>query len=253
TSPLVIAAAAVIGSPLLQAVTGQSILYNLWLVALMIAVWVRMKLTRREVGLVLGDGPSYAVALLYVVVPIGIVALGAWAAGLIDLKDYSTTTAVRRVVLNALVTFALTMLSEDGLFRGALWGACERSGFSPAKTVIWTSVAFGLWHLAVPFIEADFNQPLIKVPQYVIGSTAFGFAMGLLRLRSGSIVVPSACHGLWNATVYTFFGYGPKSGLLGIPDPSVWDPERGYIGLALVIIAAGLMWVWVKPARAPAT
>ena len=99
----------------------------------------------------------------------------------------------------------------------------------------------------MPIIDPDFAQPLGKVPQYVIGSTVFGVAMGLLRLRSRSIIVPSLCHALWNASVYTLFGAGEKIGQLGISDPTVWDPERGYAGLVLAIVAAALLWWWVKP------
>lgn len=245
--PVAATAAVLILSPLLQIITGIEEVYGLWLAVVMIALWALQKFSRAEIGLVIGDGRSYGIALAYVVVIIGIVAIGAWATGLIDLKDYSHMTAFRRVTLNALVTFVLTLLTEDGMFRGALWASCERAGVSPTRTLIWTSVAFGLWHLAVPLVEPTFTQPLSKVPQYVIGSTAFGFAMGALRLKTGSIIVPAACHGLWNATVYTFFGYGEKTGLLGVADTNIWDPERGYSGLILTIIAAALLWVWAKP------
>jgi uncharacterized protein len=245
--PLIASAAAIAGSPLLMLGTGVSATYNLWLVAMMAAVWFAQRLRKREVGVTLGDRGSYLAGFAYVVVIVGIVAAGAWAAGLLDLKDLSATTVVRRVTLNFLVTFAFTLISEDGFFRGVLWGSCERAGFSPVKIVIWTSVAFGLWHLMVPIIDPDFTQPLSKVPQYVVGSTAFGVAMALLRLRSGSILVPSACHALWNATVYTFFGAGERVGQLGINDPAIWDPERGYAGLVLTIAAVVVLWLWVKP------
>jgi len=170
----------------------------------------------------------------------------------IDLSAYSAATVARRISLNFLVTFALTLITEDGFFRGALWGRCERAGFSPVTTIVWTSVAFGVWHLAVPVIDPDFAQPAAKVPQYVLGSTAFGVAMGVLRLRSGSVVVPSACHALWNATVYTLFGAGEKTGQLGIADHRVFDPERGYAGLVLAVVAAIVLWWRVQPARAAA-
>jgi membrane protease YdiL (CAAX protease family) len=251
--PLLATIGALAVSPLLLLATGQSALYNLWLAVMMIGLWVAQRLTRREVGIAVGDASSYLAALVYVVAIIGCVAFGAWIAQVIDLKDYSAATALRRLSLNFLVTFVLALVTEEGFFRGALWGSCERAGFSPTKTIVWTSVAFGLWHLAVPIIDPDFTQPLSKVPQYVIGSTFFGVAMGLLRWRSGSIVVPSACHALWNATTYTFFGTGDKVGQLGIRDPSVWDPERGYAGLVLAIVAAALLWWWVKPGREAAT
>lgn len=251
--PVLGSVGAIVISPLLVLATGQGALYNVWLAVMLAILWARLRLTRREVGLALGDATSYLVALAYVAGIVGLVVLGAWATNAIDLTHYSAGTVARRLALNFLVTFALTLLTEDGFFRGALWGSCERAGFSPAKTVIWTSIAFGLWHLVVPLIDPDFSQSVFKVPQYVLGSTAFGVAMGLLRLRSGSIIVPSACHGLWNATVYTFFGTGEKTGQLGVADHSVWDPERGYAGLILAIVAAAILWVWVRPARAPSS
>ena len=249
--PLIASVGAIIISPLLALATGQGALYNLWLAVMMAAVWAGQRLSKREIGIAIGDRNSYFLALAYAAAIIGCVALGAWAAQLIDLKNYSAATVFRRLSLNFLVTFALALVTEEGFFRGALWGSCERAGFSPAKTVVWTSLAFGLWHFAVPIIDPDFVQPLSKVPQYVIGSTVFGIAMGLLRLRSGSIIVPSLCHALWNGSVYTFFGAGEKMGQLGIADPSIWDPERGYAGLILAVLAAGLLWWWVKPSTAP--
>ena len=248
--PLIASIGAIVISPLLVLTTAQGPFYNLWLAVMMIALWAVQRLTKREVGIAIGDPKSYFIALAYAVGIIGCVALGAWAAQLIDLKDYSASTVLRRLSLNFLVTFVLALITEEGFFRGALWGSCERAGFSPAKIVIWTSLAFGLWHFAVPIIDPDFAQPLSKVPQYVIGSTAFGVAMGLLRLRSGSIIVPSLCHALWNASVYTFFGAGEKMGQLGISDPSIWDPERGYAGLVLAVLVAVLLWWWVKPSTA---
>jgi len=245
--PLIASLSAIVISPLLVITTAQGAFYNLWLAVMMIALWVAQRLTKREIGIATGDPESYFIALAYAVGIIGCVALGAWITHLIDLNDYSPATVFRRLSLNFLVTFLLALITEEGFFRGALWGSCVRAGFSPAKTVIWTSVAFGLWHLAVPIIDPAFAQPLSKVPQYVIGSTCFGVAMGLLRLRSGSIIVPSFCHALWNSSVYTFFGAGAKIGQLGISDSSVWDPERGYAGLALAVLVAVVLWWWIKP------
>ena len=248
--PLIASISAIAISPLLVLATAQGPFYNFWLAVMTIALWVAQRLTKREVGIAVGDPKSYFIALAYAVGIIGCVALGAWATQLIDLKDYSASTVFRRLSLNFLVTFVLALITEEGFFRGALWGSCARAGFSLAKTVIWTSLAFGLWHFAVPIIDPDFAQPLSKVPQYVIGSTCFGVAMGLLRLRSGSIIVPSLCHALWNSSVYTFFGAGEKIGQLGISDSSIWDPERGYAGLALAMLVAAMLWWWVKPSSA---
>lgn len=248
--PLIASIAAISFSPLLMLSTGEENLYVLWIAVLMAALWIAQRLTKREVGVALGDSKSYLAAFAYPTVIIGCVILGAWAEQLFDLKDFMWSTVFRRISLNFLLTFVLALITEEGFFRGALWGSCERAGFSPAKTIIWTSLAFGLWHIAVPLVDPEFTQPLIKVPQYAIGSTIFAVAMGALRLRSGSVVVTSACHALWNATVYTLFGAGEKAGQLGITDTSLWDPERGYAGLALAALAAILLWRWIKPAKA---
>ena len=166
--PLIASVGAIAISPLLVLATAQSAFYNFWLTVIMIALWSGQRLTKREIGIAVGDPKSYFFALVYAVGIIGCVALGAWAAQLIDLKDYSAATVFRRLSLNFLVTFALALITEEGFFRGALWGSCARAGFSPTKTIVWTSLAFGLWHLVVPIIDPDFAQPLSKVPHYVV-------------------------------------------------------------------------------------
>jgi len=41
---------------------------------------------------------------------------------------------------------------------------------------------------------------------------------------------------------------GTVGAIVGSPVLSnMWDPERGYAGLALALAAA--LWVWIKPAR----
>ena len=44
---------------------------------------------------------------------VGLVGLGAWAAHAIDLTNFSAATVSRRLALNFLVTFALTLITED--------------------------------------------------------------------------------------------------------------------------------------------
>ena len=131
--PLIASIGAIAISPLLVLATAQGAFYNLWLAVMMIALWAAQRLTKREVGIAVGDPSSYFIALAYAVGIIGCVALGAWATQSIDLKDYSATTVFRRLSLNFLVTFVLALMTEEGFFRGALWGSCARAGFTPAK------------------------------------------------------------------------------------------------------------------------
>jgi membrane protease YdiL (CAAX protease family) len=242
------AAAALIVSPVLELTTGIGETYVIWLAVVMAALWVGQKLTRREVGFTAGNVTSYVAALLYVVVIMAIVGFTALAVDAIH-PTATVGRMARNIALNTVVTGVLTLVTEDGFFRGALWASFQRAGLTPVKTLIWTSVLFGLWHVTVPLIEPDFTQPLSKVPQYAIGSGLFGVAMGLLRMKSGSIVVPSICHGLWNATAYVLFGFGEKPGMLGIQDPTWLDPERGYLGFILATVAVVVLWLWVRPGR----
>jgi len=45
---------------------------------------------------------------------------------------------------------------------------------------------------------------------------------------------------------------GTVGAIVGSPVLSnMWDPERGFAGLALALAAA--LWVWIKPARSRST
>jgi hypothetical protein len=78
--PLIASVAAIAVSPLLMLLTGQDAFYTLWLTVMMIGLWAAQRLTRRELGIAVGDSQSYLIALAYPVGIIGCVALGAWAA-----------------------------------------------------------------------------------------------------------------------------------------------------------------------------
>jgi CAAX protease family protein len=77
-----------------------------------------------------------------------------------------------------------------------------------------------------------------------------GVIWGLLRLMSGSIVVSSVSHSVWNAIAYALFGEGPKIGLLGVTQTGLYGAEVGVIGLALnCIFALALFAVQRKASR----
>ena len=65
-----------------------------------------------------------------------------------------------------------------------------------------------------------------------------------MRMRSGSIVVSSVSHGLWNGGAYVLFGYGQKVGALGIADTSFFGPENGLLGLALNLVFLAVVVRW---------
>ena len=61
----------------------------------------------------------------------------------------------------------------------------------------------------------------------------YGGIWGVLRDVSGSLVVSSVSHGVWNGLAYTVFGYGTRAGALGIRQVGIYGPEVGLLGLAL--------------------
>jgi hypothetical protein len=71
-----------------------------------------------------------------------------------------------------------------------------------------------------------------------------------MRQRSGSIVVTSVSHAVWNELVYVLFGVGPTLGLFGIHNTVVFGPEVGLIGLALNLVFAVVLWVGHSRGRA---
>ena len=73
-----------------------------------------------------------------------------------------------------------------------------------------------------------------------------GLIWGMLRLISGSAVVASVSHAVWNGLAYGLFAYGTKVGALGVTETSIFGPEVGYAGLALNGAYATLLWRWVK-------
>jgi hypothetical protein len=64
-----------------------------------------------------------------------------------------------------------------------------------------------------------------------------------MRQRSGSIVVTSVSHGVWNGLVYALFGYGTTLGTLGIHNTVVFGPEIGLLGLAVNVVFAAVLWL----------
>lgn len=92
--------------------------------------------------------------------------------------------------LTALTGATLVALVEETVFRGVLLRAWS-ARFGTRRALVGTAVVFGLLH----------HDP--------IGSVVFGLVLGVVALRTGSIAVPAAMHGLYNAaTGVALFGDG---------------------------------------------
>lgn len=66
----------------------------------------------------------------------------------------------------------------------------------------------------------------------------------LMVLFSGSLIVASLGHGLWNGATYALFGFGTKIGALGIRNTAFFGAESGVLGLLLNVVFAAALWRW---------
>jgi membrane protease YdiL (CAAX protease family) len=109
----------------------------------------------------------------------------------------------------ALVRIPLgTALSEEVIFRGALLGVLSRYHRDLVANAV-SSLLFGLWHIAPTLSRIHATgqekspwQKAALVAGSVVLTTAAGFTLAWLRLRSGSIVAPWIAHSAANATGY---------------------------------------------------
>jgi len=245
--------AALVASPLVVWITNKENYYALVLFPLIFLLWVATRLKRDKMGLNFGNVQAYLVAFYYPCAVIGLTILIAWISGQISLRsianpDITATKVVLAILLTLLGNLIVGILTEEGFFRGWLWGILEKKGSSIKLQLIWTSVLFSLWHAAVTFLCPSFNLPMVYVLIYLGNVLLIGLVWGMLRQISQSIIVTSFSHALWNTPVYILFGTGSDFSLLGITSYWIFDPERGLLGLVLNLLAVIFIWRWnIKP------
>jgi membrane protease YdiL (CAAX protease family) len=205
--------------------------------------WIRTGLTRREVGFVSGRG-SYQIAILHPLLVVGGVVFLATAVGVTRVDDTPVRTVALQVSMMTIMTALGTLITEDGFFRGWLWGTLERARLAPEAILLWTAFAYAAWHLPVALIEPSYRLPAQQLPVHMLNVWLLGMSWGVLRLASGSVLVAALSHGLWNGLAYTLFGFGTASGALGIGTSLQYDPERGWAGVAFNTAAFLFLWRW---------
>lgn len=217
------------------------------LTAAMIVTWIAWRLGWRAVGFGAGRPRYAAVALLYPLVVLLPLVLTALISG----NTAANPTAIGEAAKNTAVVFLATILgvviTEEGFFRGTLYGGLRELGMSPGRVVMWTTIAFASWHIYVPLVEKDFFLPAHQIPVYYTNVLLIGGLWGLARAISGSMLVPCVAHASWNALVYTGFGHGEEAGVFGIHNTFVFGAERGMLGI--LVNALALWWLYRIYAR----
>jgi membrane protease YdiL (CAAX protease family) len=209
--------------------------------------------SRVEMGFVWGKPAGYALALLHPALVIGLIALAAWLGGEIDIGDTDWNKAWLNLALLAVATTLVAIITEEGFFRGWLWAALQRRDRGTLSTLLWSSLAFAAWHVSAVMLDTGFAPLRSQVPVYLANAAVIGGIWGMLRLISGSVLVASVGHGVWNGFAYVFFGFGTKSGALGIANTALYGPEIGWLGLGLNALFLLGLWHWHRRANAPAS
>jgi len=222
--------------------SGLSAFSALPLCPLMLLLWYLEKHSRQDMGFVWGRPRNYRLALLYPVLVLSVIAIIAAAAGALDLSKTDWAKAWRTVALLAVSTILIAVMTEEGFFRGWLIASLKRAGITRNATLVWSSLAFSLWHLSAVTLNTGFDLPAAQIPVFMLNAALLGLIWALMRSISGSIVVSSVSHGLWNGGAYAFFGYGTKVGALGIADTSIYGPEAGLLGLGMNLLFAAVLW-----------
>lgn len=229
-------------------ISGLFMFSALSLFPLMCLFWYLERPSSQSIGFVWGHWNHYRLAVLYPAAVLGAVGLVSAAVGAVDLSQTNWGKAVLNFVLLAVSTILLAIITEEGFFRGWLYASLERAGLTYGQILVWSSIAFSLWHLPAVVLSTGFDLPATQIPLFMINAAIMGAIWGLLRLVSGSVLVASVSHGIWNGGAYVFFGYGVNAGALGIDNTAIYGPEVGILGLTLNLIFAAALWRWWKQA-----
>ncbi len=247
--PTALGVIAAIGITTSMDATGYSAFSALPLLPLTLIFWAWQRLSRAEMGLVWGNLPGYGLALLYPALVLGATTLIAFLLGVVDTSAADWKKTGLNLLLGSSVGSLMVLLTEEGFFRGWLWASLKRAGQSEARVLVWSSVLFTLWHVSPITLETGFNVPLAQIPVFLVNATLLGAIWGMLRLLSGSTLVASVSHAVWNAFAYSLFGFGEKTGALGIERTDLYGPEVGVLGLVLNLLFAVGLWGWLRRRR----
>jgi uncharacterized protein len=211
-------------------------------------LWLFLRFSRREAGLTMGDRRGYLAAVAFPAVILTIDCAIAVSAGATHPRALTQTSVVHALV-GAIAGAPVVLLTEEGFFRGCLWAGLRRIGFAGGATLGVTSALFALWHLSYATLAAGYVQPPVQVAVFITNAFVFGVIWGTMRSISGSIVVSSVSHSVWNAFAYLLFGEGPKVGLLGITQTAIFGAEVGVLGLTLNALFALALLIAIRRRR----
>jgi uncharacterized protein len=242
-----------IGASAVMDAVGISNFNVLPLIVLFFLYWYLQHLSRVEIGLTWGHLRDYGAAVGYPVLALAIIGLIAWLSGATKVAAIDWSNTLGNLALQLGLTIVFAIVTEEGIFRGWLWASLQRAGSGRSRVLILTAVAFAAWHVPDVILPTDFRPPPSEAPIYILNVVAIGVIWALMRECSGSIVVTSVSHGVWNALTYVLFGVGSTVGTLGIHNSAVFGPEVGLVGFGINVLFAVVLWVASSRAAAVET
>jgi membrane protease YdiL (CAAX protease family) len=163
--------------------------------------WDELGLGRAHVraGLRLG-----AWALLAIGVVIAVLVAVPGSRSYFDVSTVAADSNAQRVLQPLLFIPLGTVVFEEVIFRGVLFGVLLRV-WSRTPALVVSSVCFGLWHVPPALRDAN-DKGAAAAVGVVVGTiavtTVAGAAFGWLRLRSGSLIAPVMAHLATNSFAY---------------------------------------------------
>ena len=222
--------------------TGYTMFSALPLLPLAALFWYLQRFSRSDIGLRFGGARDYAWALAYPLTVLGAMTMIAWLAGAVNTGATDWHKTLANVGLMSSTGIVMVLLTEEGFFRGWLWASLKRAGRSDTCVLVWTSLAFTIWHISAISLDTGFDIPAAEIPVYLVNATLLGMVWGILRMVSGSVLVPAVCHAVWNGLDYPLYGFGEKTGALGIQQTHLFGPEVGLVGIGLNALFVLLIW-----------
>ena len=189
----------------------------------------------QELGFSLPSKASFVVAFLYPLLVIGIVGSLALVSGAASPDSFNLIHSSKMIVLVTVATIITALVTEEAFFRGWLFKALQRKGYTNQQILIGSRIAFMAWHISGILWADNIGQtlPPEQIPVFLINALLIGYSFGLMRQRSGSLLIPAISHGLWNGLAYELFGFGTKTGALEIKNTIIWSVETGIAGVLL--------------------
>jgi membrane protease YdiL (CAAX protease family) len=200
---------------------------------------IRSPAALRRVGWRLGSLKAYAAVLA---VTFGVVALALAIAYLMGGLLYAPQVTAMQAVATAPILFipsCLFAFAEEFGWRGFLLPQLSPLGVRRALLV--SGACWFLWELPlVAFGLLDASLIRLNLPVtlmlHFLQTVSVGVALGYLRLRFGSIWLPTFAHGSLNTLgAFAFFYFAEKQPFIG--------DFAGYVGTSLLVVLAASLLV----------